>query len=101
MSDRLAIVLAVCSGLVLTGLIVAWLTINTRTAILNDELDKLSEQNNETTDEVNQMWTEIGEVTAQQNMEQRARQAGFRPPDKTEYLVTPEPTITVTVEITK
>jgi cell division protein FtsB len=95
-SDRLAIVLAVCSGMVLAGLIVAWLTINTRTALLNDDLDRMSAKNNETTDEVNRMWTEIGEVTAQQSMEQRARQAGFHPPDKTEYLVT----VTATVEIT-
>ena len=95
-SDRLAIALAVGSGLVLTGLIVAWLTINTRTAILNDELDKLTTQNNETTDEVNRMWTEIGEVTAPQNMEQRARQAGFRPPDSTAYLVTVTATVVIT-----
>ena len=97
MSDRLAIALAVCSGLVLAGLIVAWLMINTRTAILNDELDKLTTQNNKTTDEVNRMWTEIGEVTAPQNMEQRARQSGYRPPDKVAYLVT----VTATVAITK
>jgi hypothetical protein len=96
-SDRLAVVLALGSGLLLTGLIVAWLTINTRTAILNDELDKLTQQNNETTNEVNQMWTAIGEVTTQQNMEARARQAGFRPPDKTEFMETPVVTATVTI----
>ena len=100
-SHRLAIVLAVVSGLLLAGLIVAWLTISTRTAILNNELDAMTAKNNETTDEINRMWTQIGDVTAQQNMEQRARQAGFRPPDKTDYLVTVTATITATVAITK
>ena len=85
----------------LAGLIVAWLTISTRTAILNNELDAMTAKNNETTDEINRMWTQIGDVTAQQNMEQRARQAGFRPPDKTDYLVTVTATITATVAITK
>src|SRR5215213_1651287 len=84
-SERQAVALAVCSGIVLLALIVAWLGISTRTAIVNQELANLTTQDLELTDKINDTWTEIGRITAQDQMEQRARQAGYRPPDKTEY----------------
>lgn len=84
-SERQAVALAVCSGVVLLALIVAWLGISTRTAIVNQELASLTEQDVALTDKINDMWTEIGQLTSQEQMEQRARQAGFRPPDKIEY----------------
>jgi hypothetical protein len=89
----MAKLLAIFSGLLLLGLIVVSLMISTRTAILNKELEDLRKQDTALTDDVNKLWAEIGVVTAQQAMEQRARQAGFRPPDKTEYYAEP---ITVT-----
>ena len=93
-SERQAVALAVCSGVVLLALIVAWLGISTRTAIVNQKLSNLTTQDMELTDKINDTWTEIGRITAQDQMEQRARQAGYRPPDKTEYYTVMTATLT-------
>ena len=93
-SERQAVALAVCSGIVLLALIVAWLGISTRTAIVNQELSNLTTQDLELTDKINDTWTEIGRITAQDQMEQRARQAGFRSPDETEYYAVMTATLT-------
>jgi hypothetical protein len=100
MTDRQVVALAVCSGLVMLALMIAWLALSTRTAILNMELDDLGEQNAALTDKINGLWVSIGETTSQQNMEQRARQSGYRPPDKTEYYLTVTATQTSTMPVT-
>ncbi len=103
MNDRRALAMAVVSGAVLTTLIVIWLAMSTRTALLNQQLDELDVAYARLTDEINQAWMEIGEATSPRVMEARARQLGFGPTERLEYLVvmpdaTPAVTATNTIE---
>ena len=97
LSTRQAAAFAVVSGLLFTGLMVVWLTMSTRTALLNQQIEELDHKQTDLTDQINQTWTEIGNVTSPQQMESRARQLGYQPADKIEFLVTtPEVTTTAT-----
>jgi hypothetical protein len=87
-SDRQAVALAVVSGLALTGLIVVWLAMSTRTALLSQQLEDLDARQTQLTDAINRTWTVMGEATAPRAMEGRARQLGFKPAEQIEYLVT-------------
>lgn len=96
-SDRQAAAMALLSGLALAALIVVWLTMITRTALLNQRLDELDARQVQLTEEINQTWIQIGQVTSVQVMEDRARRLGFKPAERVEYLVTiPEATPTAT-----
>ena len=86
-SDRRAAAMAILSGSVLVVLIVVWLALSTRTALLNQQLDELDAKHARLTDEINQTWMEIGEVTSPRMMEDRARRLGFKPAERIEYLV--------------
>lgn len=85
--NRHATAMAVVSSVVLIALVVVWLGVSTRTALLNQQLDALDAEYARLTDEINQTWTEIGEVTALRAMEERARRLGFQPAERIEYLV--------------
>jgi hypothetical protein len=96
-SIRTAVVMAVCSGALLLSLMVVWLGMSTRTALLDKQLEDLDAQQTGLTDQINQTWTDIGEVTSPREMEPRARRLGFAPATEIEYLVvTPEVTTTMT-----
>jgi hypothetical protein len=96
-SLRAAIVMAVCSSALLLSLMVIWLGMSTQTALLDKQLEDLDSQQTGLTDQINQTWTEIGEVTSPREMEPRARRLGFAPAAEIEYLVvTPEVTTTMT-----
>ena len=97
LSNRQAAALAVFSGLLLMALMVTWLTMSTRTALLDRQLEQLDQKQTGVTDEINQTWTEIGDVTAPKAMEDRARRLGYKPADKIDYLVTTTTTLTGTV----
>jgi len=84
---RYAATMAILSGSLLVALIVVWLALSTRTALLNQQLDELDAKHARLTDEINQTWTEIAEVTSPQIMEDRARRLGFKPAERVEYLV--------------
>lgn len=100
-SNRQAMALAAVTGLAFAALIVAWLAMSTRTALLNQQLDDLDARQTQLLEEINRTWTEIGEETAPRVMEDRARQLGFESADEMEYLVTtPEATATVPVTLT-
>jgi hypothetical protein len=100
-SNRTAIVMAVCSSALLISLMVIWLGMSTNTALLDKRLEELDTKQTELTDEINRTWTEIGEVTSPREMEPRARRLGFAPATQIEYLVvTPEATSTVTETMT-
>lgn len=86
--DRHAVAMAIISSVVLIALVVVWLSVSTRTALLNQQLDVLDAAYAQLTDEINQTWTEIGKVTASRTMEERARRLGFQPAERIEYLVT-------------
>lgn len=98
-NDRSAVAMAIVSSAVLIALMAVWLTVSTRTVLLNQRLDELDARHARLTDEINQTWTEIGEVTSPRAMEDRAKRLGFRPAERIEYLVTmPDaaPAITMT-----
>lgn len=96
-SDRQAVAMALLSGLALAVLVVVWLTMITRTALLNQRLDELDARQVQLTEEINQTWIQIGQLTSVQVMEDRARRLGFKPAERVEYLVTiPEATPTAT-----
>ncbi len=97
-SKRQATALAVASGALLAGLIVVWLTMSTRTALLDRQLEQLDSRQTQLTDQINQTWTQIGDVTLPQAMEERAGRLGYKPADEIEYLVTtPDATAAMTV----
>lgn len=106
LSRRQATVLAVASGTLLMVLMAIWLTMSTRTALLDQQLEELDRQQTVLTDDINQTWTEIGEVTSPRAMEDRARRLGYKPAEKLEYLVTtpeaptPAPGLTTTDTLT-
>ena len=101
LSNRQVAVFAVFSGLLLMGLMVTWLTMSTRTALLDRQLEQLDQKQTTVTDEINQTWTVIGDVTSPKAMEDRARRLGYKPAEKIDYLViTPNGTLTATVVMT-
>ena len=103
LSARHFIALAVFSLLVCLGLAVANLAMAARTESLSRELDRLYAQGTDLTRETNESWTSIGRVASIDEMERRARKAGFGPTDKLEYLQsaesTPTPAITATLTL--
>ena len=98
-SLRAAMLLAACSSALLLGLMVIWLGMSTRTALLDKQLEDLDGTQTALTDQINQTWTQIGEVTSPRVMEPRAWQLGFEPARRIEYLIV-SPTITATVTVT-
>lgn len=102
MSPRMAWVMAIGSSLLLVGMIVLWLTLATRTALLSKQLEDLEAQDQQLIEQINNKWTAIGEVTTQQKMTERAIAAGFHPADKADmaYLIEVTPTVTSTAGMT-
>jgi hypothetical protein len=87
LSDRQAGLMALLSSALLIALIIVWLSLTTRTALLNQQMDALEQQLIELVSETNRTWAEISMVTAQPVMENRARRLGFGPAEKVEYLI--------------
>ncbi len=87
LSDRQAGLMALLSSALLIALIVVWLSLTTRTALLNQQMDALEQQLIELVSETNRTWAEISMVTAQPVMENRARRLGFQPAESVEYLI--------------
>ncbi len=87
-STRMAWFLAIVSTALLVGLITYWLMLATRTALLSKDLELLETQNKQLIEQINHKWADIGTASTQDAMEQRARAAGYHPPDRVEYLVT-------------
>lgn len=100
LSARHYVALAVFCFLVCLGLAVANLAMAARTEALNDELERLYNANTNLTRETNESWTSIGRVASIDEMERRARKAGFAPTDKLEYLQATEPTPTPVITAT-
>jgi len=87
LSDRQAGLMALLSSALLIALIVVWLSLTTRTALLNQQMDALEQQLIELVSETNRTWAEISMVTAWPVMENRAKRLGFGPAEKVEYLI--------------
>jgi len=101
LSNRQAFALAVFSGLLLVSLMATWLALSTRTALLDRQLEQLDQKQTDVTDEINQTWTQIGQATSQNAMEDRAQRLGYKPAGQMDYLVTtPDAILTATVALT-
>ncbi len=101
-SLRMAWVMAIASTALLIGMIVLWLTLATRTALLSKQLEDLEAQDQQLVEQINNKWTAIGEMTNQQKMGERAIAAGFHAADKADmaYLIEVMPTVTQTGAMT-
>jgi BMFP domain-containing protein YqiC len=96
-TDRQAAALAIVSGLVFGILVVVWLMLSTRTALLNERIDQLDAQQTQLMDQMSQTLLDIGEATAPKAMQERARRLGYRPAERIEFLAA----ITNTTVVTK
>ncbi|MBX7212963.1 MAG: hypothetical protein K1X39_03010 [Thermoflexales bacterium] len=99
-SHRQAVALLVISLLVSLGLAVGNLLANARATQLHSEMERLYQSEKDLISETNELYTQIGKVASTEEMERRARQAGFVPTDKFEYLQMPTPTARPTVTAT-
>jgi cell division protein FtsL len=98
-SVRQSAVLAGVAFAFMLVLALLWLSMSTRTAVLNSEIEDLDAQRLEQEDLINQRWKTLGEISAPDQMSQRAEALGFEPV-KVEYLVLETSTVTATVAMT-
>lgn len=73
------------SILLLLVLGVVWLWISTRTNQLLETIQQLDQRREALREEINALWIELGEQTAPNVMEMRARQLNFAPARAKEY----------------
>ena len=100
-SPRLAWVLMIGSSVLLIGMMLLWLVLATRTALLSKRLEDIENQDQQLVEQINHKWTTIGDITTQEKMTERARTAGYYPADKMEYLIEVTATVTATRVITE
>lgn len=70
--------LAAISGVVFALLALLWLSITTRTAMYNAQINELEEKRLDHIDRINQYWRALGEESTPEKMMARARALGFR-----------------------
>jgi len=70
--------LAVISGVVFALLALLWLSITTRTAMYNAQINELEEKRLDHIDRINQYWRALGEESTPEKMTARAQALGFR-----------------------
>jgi cell division protein FtsL len=97
-SLRTSAVLASVGFAMLLVLMLIWLSMSTRTAVLNAEIDKSDARRIELEDEVNARWRELGELSAPDKMTERARALGFEVVP-VEYLVIETQPLTETAAV--
>lgn len=99
-SQRRALTLALASAGLFTVVAVLWLSVSTRAAILNQQLDALDAKRAALEREIAEMQEQIGDLTSAQVMEQRMRAAGFQEPEDMRFLIVPTqaPPVTTTME---
>ena len=88
-TNRQAIAAVIACAVLLTLLIVMWLALATSTAIVHQQLDESDARQRQLTEQANQLWMEIGDVTSPTEMNRRMKEAGFGTPAGTEYLFVP------------
>jgi hypothetical protein len=93
-SNRQALLVAAASAVLLTTLVVLWLAVSTRTAVLNRQLDELDSQQLQIDQDMHRAWTELGEVTSAREMNRRMREVGFAPAEQIEFMVSATTTTT-------
>lgn len=92
-TNRQALMVAIASAALLITLVILWLAVSTRTALLSRQLDEHDARQNVLNQEINLLWTQIGDATSPQAMDRRMQEAGFAMPKGVEFLVAaPAPT---------
>jgi cell division protein FtsB len=99
-SRRRALTLALASAGLFTIMAVLWLSVSTRAAILNQQLDALEARRAALEREITEIQEQIGDATSAQIMEQRMRAAGFQEPEDMRFLLVPTPAAPVTATTT-
>lgn len=98
-SVRQAFFAAFFSGILLGVFVVLWLSISTNTALQNNQLDELESRQIRIAQDVNQLWTQLGEITSPREMNRRMTEAGFVAPQDIEFLLA-APTAVISVTVT-
>lgn len=86
LDSRRSAVLGGVSFAFLIALMLAWLSMSTRTAVLNKEIDTFDARRLELEDKINLRWRLLGDLSNPVAMAERAERLGFKPV-KAEYLV--------------
>lgn len=98
--QRRALMLALASAGLFTVMAILWLSVSTRAAILNQQLDALEGQRAALEREITEIQEQIGDATSAQVMEQRMRAAGFQEPEDLRFLLVPTQVGPVTATMT-
>lgn len=96
-SLRQSAVLAGVGLTVLLALSLLWLSMSTRTAMLNAQIEKHDAKRLELEDQINQRWRQLGDLSQFDLMSARAERLGFQPVD-VEFLVLDSKPMTETVK---
>ncbi len=97
---RRTLALTLASAGLFTVLVVLWLSVSTRAAILNQQLDALEAQRAALEGEITEIQEHIGDATSPQVIEQRMRAAGFEEPADVRFLLAPTQAATMTTTTT-
>ena len=92
-NNRQAMAAVVACAVLLILLIIMWLAMTTNTALLNQQLDANDATQRALTEEANQLWRQIGDVTSPAQMKSRMQATGFGTPSGTQYLFIPTATV--------
>jgi hypothetical protein len=98
-NNRQAMAAVIACAVLLAVLVVMWLAVATNTALLNQQLDQNDANQRQLTEEANQLWRHIGDVTSPAQMKTRMQQAGFGTPASTLYLFVPTATAVISPTI--
>lgn len=96
-SLRQSAVLAGVGLTVLLALSLLWLSMSTRTAVLNAQIEEHDATRLELEDQINQRWRQLGDLSQLDLMNARAERLGFQPVD-VEFLVLESKSMTETVK---
>jgi hypothetical protein len=99
-NNRQALAAVIACAVLLAVLVVMWLAVATNTALLNQQLDQNDANQRHLTEEENQLWRQIGDVTSPAQMKARMQQAGFGTPASTLYLFIPTATAVISPTVT-
>lgn len=99
-SQRRALTLALASAGLFVVMTILWLSVSTRAAILNQQLDALDARRAALEREIAEIQEQIGDLTSAQVIELRMRAAGFQEPEDMRFLPAPTqaPPATATME---
>lgn len=90
-AQRRALMLALASAGLFIVMTVLWLSVSTRAAILNQQLDALEARRDALEREIAELQEQIGDATSATVIEQRMRAAGFESPEAVRFLLVPTP----------